>query len=98
MPTGSVGRARHRRGLRLWTVLAAIAASALVLAACGGGDDNGSSSSGASGSGGGGGAAATATPGPKLSGEPIKTMTIAAVNWNGPAYPNILETAKLYEK
>jgi ABC-type branched-subunit amino acid transport system substrate-binding protein len=25
-------------------------------------------------------------------------MTIAAVNWNGPAYPNILETAKLYEK
>jgi ABC-type branched-subunit amino acid transport system substrate-binding protein len=25
-------------------------------------------------------------------------MTIAAVNWNGPAYPNILEAAKLYEK
>jgi ABC-type branched-subunit amino acid transport system substrate-binding protein len=25
-------------------------------------------------------------------------MTIAAVNWNGPQYPNILETAKLYAK
>jgi ABC-type branched-subunit amino acid transport system substrate-binding protein len=93
--------ARPRRGLtvRLAAVLLAIVASAMVLAACGGDDnDSGGSGAAASGTSSSGGAADTATPakGPKLTGEPIKTMTIASVNYNGPTYPNILETAKLY--
>jgi ABC-type branched-subunit amino acid transport system substrate-binding protein len=29
-------------------------------------------------------------------GTPIKTMTVTSVNYNGPSYQNILETAKLY--
>jgi ABC-type branched-subunit amino acid transport system substrate-binding protein len=85
------GVSRRRQGLLVATVLAV--AAALLLAACGGDDNDGATSSGASN----GGTASTAK-GPKLTGEPIKTMTIAAVNWNGPAYPNILETAKLFEK
>ena len=31
------------------------------------------------------------------SGSPIKVMTIASVNYSGPNYENILETAKLYQ-
>jgi ABC-type branched-subunit amino acid transport system substrate-binding protein len=81
---------------RLAAVLIAILASAAVIAACGGGDDN-SNASGAAG------ATSTATSGStpaakKPTGTPIKTMTIASVNYNGPTYPNILETAKLYAK
>jgi ABC-type branched-subunit amino acid transport system substrate-binding protein len=87
------GKGHARRGGRLLAAIAVLAAAATLVAACGGGDSDSSTSSGASS----GGTASTAK-GPKLSGEPIKAMTIAAVNWNGPAYPNILETAKLYEK
>jgi ABC-type branched-subunit amino acid transport system substrate-binding protein len=39
------------------------------------------------------GTAASAAP----SGSPIKVMTIASVNYSGPNYENILETAKLYQ-
>jgi hypothetical protein len=38
-------------------------------------------------------AAGTAAP----SGSPIKVMTIASVNYSGPNYENILETARLYQ-
>src|SRR4051794_24727139 len=88
-------RAAGRRWWRLGVALCAIAASSFAIAACGG-DDNGGSSSSSGGSG--AEATSTSTPaaGPKLTKAPIKTMTIAAVNWNGPAYPNILATAKLY--
>jgi ABC-type branched-subunit amino acid transport system substrate-binding protein len=81
-------------------VAVALVASAAVIAACGGDDDATTSSGSTSGSGTSSTAGASATPnkGPALKGEPIKTMTIASVNWNGPQYPNILETAKLYAK
>jgi ABC-type branched-subunit amino acid transport system substrate-binding protein len=73
----------------------AMLVAAFAIAACGGDDDKGSAgSSGATSS---GTAAATPAKGPALTKSPIKTMTIAAVNWNGPAYPNILAAAKLYE-
>jgi ABC-type branched-subunit amino acid transport system substrate-binding protein len=83
-------------------VAVAILASALALAACGS-DKNDSGSSGSTGStstGGSGSSTGSAgTPAAKKpTGTPIKVMTIAAVDWNGPAYPNILETAKLYGK
>src|ERR1700761_3707726 len=41
------------------------------------------------------GSAAGASAAP--SGSPIKVMTIASVNYSGPNYENILETAKLYQ-
>jgi ABC-type branched-subunit amino acid transport system substrate-binding protein len=88
-----------RRAWRLLAVCAAVMASAAAIAACGSDDDDGGGGGAAAGAG----TAATSTPAASGStaapkGEPIRTMTIAAVNWNGPAYPNILETAKLYEK
>jgi ABC-type branched-subunit amino acid transport system substrate-binding protein len=78
-------------------------AVATGLAACGGNDDDSGSGAAAStpaatAADGGGSASTTTATGKQPTGEPIKAMTIAAVNWNGPAYPNILETAKLYEK
>jgi ABC-type branched-subunit amino acid transport system substrate-binding protein len=86
--------ARRLRRVAMAAVATGLAATALV--ACGGDDKS---------SGGGSGATAaepaastSGTAAKQPTGEPIKTMTIAAVNWNGPAYPNILETAKLYEK
>jgi ABC-type branched-subunit amino acid transport system substrate-binding protein len=95
----------HRLQWRWVMVAVAIMASALALAACGSDDkaDSGTSagSSGASGDSSSGSSSGSGTSTPavkKPTGEPIKAMTIAAVNWNGPAYPNILETAKLYEK
>jgi ABC-type branched-subunit amino acid transport system substrate-binding protein len=92
-----MARARHGRVYRACAVLLAVAGSAAILAACGGGDKS-DSGSGGGGSGATSGGTAAATSGPKLTGEPIKTMTIASVNYNGPTYPNILETAKLYAK
>src|SRR4051794_17803977 len=95
METARAGDRMHR--WRVLGVIVAILASAAVIAACGGGDNQNSSSN----DGGSGASAATATSTPaanKPTGTPIKTMTVAAVNWNGPAYPNILETAKLYAK
>jgi ABC-type branched-subunit amino acid transport system substrate-binding protein len=90
-----------RTGSRAWrslVALGAVAAVAVLVAACGSGDKG---SSGSSGGGGGGATASTpaakdTTPVKQATGSPIKVMTIAAVNWNGPAYPNILATAKLY--
>jgi ABC-type branched-subunit amino acid transport system substrate-binding protein len=86
-----------RTGNRRWfAVLAVLVASVFAIAACGGGDkdEGGAGSSGSSGSGG----AATTPAVKKPTGTPIKVMTVAAVNWNGPAYPNILNTAETYEK
>jgi ABC-type branched-subunit amino acid transport system substrate-binding protein len=80
---------------RLLAVLAVLIASVFAIAACGGDDNEGSSSSSSSGSSGG---SASTPAADKPTGEPIKVMTVAAVNWNGPAYPNILNTAKTYEK
>jgi ABC-type branched-subunit amino acid transport system substrate-binding protein len=88
--------------LRFASVTAALLASTIAIAACGG-DDDGGAPPAAAGDGGSGAAAATATASAsaaadKPKGAPIKAMTIAAVNFNGPTYPNILETAKLYAK
>jgi ABC-type branched-subunit amino acid transport system substrate-binding protein len=97
----------RRRWRRLTVVACAVLLSAFAIAACGGDDDDGGTaasggaSNGASSTDGGTAAetpAKTPAASEKATGTPIKTMTIAAVNWNGPAYPNILETAKLYAK
>lgn len=84
----SHGRSRGRPWLR--SLVVAGVAAAVALSACGGDDSSGGSSG--SGDGGGGSQAK------KLSGEPIKAMTIASVNTEGPPFPAIPETAKLYEK
>ena len=83
----SHARSRARPWLR--SLVVAGVAAAVALSACGGDDSSG----GSSGGGGGGGSQAK-----KLSGEPIKAMTIASVNTEGPPFPAIPETAKLYEK
>jgi hypothetical protein len=87
---------KHRPA-RLLVVVALIA---LVLTACGSSKKT-SSSGGATATTTGastGGSAGTAAPsGTRLTGAPIKTMTIASVNYNGPTYANILESAKLYQ-
>lgn len=71
-----------------WPVILLIAAvTALLLAACGG-DDGGSGSSGGG----------TESSAKKLTGEPIKAMTIASVNTEGPPFPNIPKTAEIYAK
>jgi ABC-type branched-subunit amino acid transport system substrate-binding protein len=86
--SGALVLVRPRRAL----LVAMALVGALALAACGS-DGNGGGAAPA------GGAAPTKTAAAnKPTGDPIKVMTIAAVNWNGPQYPNILETAKLYEK
>jgi ABC-type branched-subunit amino acid transport system substrate-binding protein len=70
-------------------MLAVVAATVLALAvsACGGGSSSGGSSGGGS-----------TKPTQKLSGSPIKAMTVASVNTSGPPFPQILETANLYGK
>jgi ABC-type branched-subunit amino acid transport system substrate-binding protein len=83
------GKRSERRGprrlARMLVVLCGVVA--LGVSACGGDD----SSDG----GGGGGSSSQAK---KLTGEPIKAMTIASVNTEGPPFPAIPETAKLYEQ
>ena len=75
----------HRRGRKWARVLAAVAlVSTLALAACGGDDDEGGGGS----SGGGG--------GKELSGDPIKAMTVASINTEGPPFPMIHETSKIF--
>jgi hypothetical protein len=88
-------RDRRHRPVRVAVVV--VFAAAIALSACG-------SSKGTSSSGGTTGATTGATSGgsgtpaaTKLTGTPIKTMTIASVNYNGPTYANILEAAKLYQ-
>jgi ABC-type branched-subunit amino acid transport system substrate-binding protein len=78
-------RRAPRRFARMLVVLCGVVA--LGVSACGGDD----SSDG----GGGGGSSSQAK---KLTGEPIKAMTIASVNTEGPPFPAIPETAKLYEQ
>jgi len=80
--------APRRRARRITTMVAALVLAASAVSACGGNDN----SSGSSGGG------ASPTPKSKLSGAPIKAMTVASVNTQGPPFPQILETAKLYEK
>ncbi|MCW2542244.1 MAG: putative lipoprotein [Frankiales bacterium] len=89
------GSNRYARRLKLGrgsTLIALSAVAVLVLAACGGSSKNTNADAGSTG---GGGSSTSSTP---LTGAPIKTMTLAAVNYNGPNYANILTTAKLYEK
>jgi branched-chain amino acid transport system substrate-binding protein len=62
---------------------------ALGVSACGGDDSS---------SGGGGGGGGSQSQAKKLTGTPIKAMTIASVNTEGPPFPAIPETAKLYEQ
>jgi branched-chain amino acid transport system substrate-binding protein len=83
------GRDEHMRRHRRWPVAVVVASvvAALALAACGGGGSSSSSSS-----------SGTSTPAKKLTGAPIKAMTVASVNTQGPPFPQILETAKVYEK
>lgn len=66
----------------------------LVAAACGS-SKKASTTSTTSSSAGSAGTSSANTSAP--SGSPIKVMTIASVNYNGPNYENILETAKLYQ-
>lgn len=73
----------------------ALLVMALMLVATGCGDDEKSSSGSDTGASTG---QTTEPAAKKPTGEPIKTMTIASVDYNGPTYQNILETAKLYEK
>jgi ABC-type branched-subunit amino acid transport system substrate-binding protein len=93
--------------------VAAVLATAAVVAACGGGGDNGGGGGASAGSGArtaaasgtstgkdvyGDTAGATRPTGKAPTGTPIKTMTVTPINWNGPAYPNIADAAKAYEK
>jgi ABC-type branched-subunit amino acid transport system substrate-binding protein len=99
MRSGSTAPAGSRGLWRLIAVIAVVAASALAIAACGGDDSDSSSTSAGSTATPAGESSDSSTPAAnKPTGDPIKVMTIAAVNWNGAAYPNILETAKTYEK
>jgi branched-chain amino acid transport system substrate-binding protein len=86
-----------RSGVRLRTVIGVAALMAmlvLVLAGCGSSKSSTSSSSSAAASTGSGTTPAAAKPTKSA----IKTMTIASVNYNGPTYQNILETAQMYAK
>jgi ABC-type branched-subunit amino acid transport system substrate-binding protein len=79
------------RSWRRSALFAVMAIFALVLTSCS------SSKSSDSGSNGTAGASDQATSA-ALTGDPVKVMTIAAVNYNGPSYANIITTAKLAEK
>ncbi|CAA9470408.1 MAG: hypothetical protein AVDCRST_MAG13-433 [uncultured Solirubrobacteraceae bacterium] len=79
-------RGVQRRGRRWGSALAAAAlACVLALSACGEEDEP------AAGGGGGGGGG-----GQELTGEPIKAMTVASINTEGPPFPMIHETSKIY--
>jgi len=82
---GEDARVRGRRR-RLRGLVVACGVAALALSACG--DDESEEA-------GGGGAQPEAQ---ELTGEPIKAMTIASVNTEGPPFPAIPETAKLFEQ
>ena len=77
--------ARGRRMGRFCLRLGVVALVMSVAAACGG------SNSGSDGS-------ADAPSGPKLSGEPVKVMTVTSLNSQGPVFPMIKTTAETYEK
>ena len=81
------GTGGGRRPLRLLLALCG-AAAVLAISACGGDDES------EGGSGGGG----SQAPTEKLTGTPIKAMTVASVNTEGPPFPAIPETAKLFEQ
>lgn len=73
---------RRRKGAPV--LLALVAAISLLVAGCSSSSNSSSASPSSSGS---------AQP----TGTPIKTVTISAINYNGPTYENIAITAKLYE-
>jgi ABC-type branched-subunit amino acid transport system substrate-binding protein len=82
----------RRRRARRWlaATLAVALMAALGLSACG--------SDGGGGSAGGGSSGGSGTAASKLAGPPIKAMTVASVNTEGPPFPMIPETATLFEK
>lgn len=80
--------AGRRRSIGPAALLASVAVMTLVLAACGSPDTAPATTESSSSSG-----AASAAP----TGAPIKTMTISAVDYNGPTYEDIQITAKLFE-
>jgi ABC-type branched-subunit amino acid transport system substrate-binding protein len=84
-------RARWRWPL---AVVVAGLVAALALSACGSSSSSSSSSATTSSSGGSSSSGGAKTP----TGSPIKAMTIASVNTQGPPFPAIPETAKLYEQ
>ncbi|MCD9197702.1 ABC transporter substrate-binding protein [Aeromicrobium wangtongii] len=75
--------ARGGRTKRFCLRLGVIAIAVSVIAACSGSDSGGDSND---------------SDGPKLSGEPVKVMTITSLNSQGPVYPMIKTTAEAYEK
>jgi branched-chain amino acid transport system substrate-binding protein len=84
----------RRKGAK--PVLALAVVATLLLAACGGGSSKSGSPAGTGST-----AAApsgSAFTGTAAAGDPIKVMTIAAVNYNGPSYANITTTATLAGK
>src|SRR3954447_2527817 len=86
-------------GLPLALILCALT---LALAACGGSDSDSTSTTAATAAAGTSTTASTtsgtATTAPKLSGAPVKTLTITSIDTQGAAFPNIGITAKAYEK
>jgi len=83
-------RAAARRSFWPQLVLAALIACALALAACGG-DDEKADTAGA-----GADTSATTETAKAPEGEPIIAYTFADVNTQGPQYPNIQETSRIY--
>ena len=93
---GIVGRRRRRGRARVLVM----AVAAMLLSACGSSSKSiapsptaaASGSSGTSSS-----ATSSGGSGRKLTGTPIRTMTIAAVNYNWPTYAETLGAAKVYQ-
>jgi ABC-type branched-subunit amino acid transport system substrate-binding protein len=79
-------RARYGRSGRRVALAAALGLLMVAASSCGGSNSTGSPAAGSS------------SVAAKLSGSPVKVMTVASVNWNGPAFPDILTSAKLYEQ
>jgi len=75
---------RHGARRRVGVLAAVVVAASLAVVGCGGGGDE--SASGGSGG------------GKQLSGEPIKAMTVASINTEGPPFPMIHETSKVFEQ
>jgi branched-chain amino acid transport system substrate-binding protein len=96
----------RRRRVQVHMLVIAAVGLALVVSACGSSSSKSASSAVSSASSAASSAVSSATSAgsssassaPAPTGSPIKTMTIADVNTQGPAYPNIPETAKLYEQ